>query len=84
MRGIERTLKRVASTPHTGYDKRRVDDEMLKVRQILSSLEAPDPRPDENSTVESVGSSPANQSHSDTTTAPSTENSAFIFALRSR
>ena len=81
MRGIERTLKRAASTPHTGYDKRRVDDEMLKVQQILSSLGAPGPRSDDGGTVERVGPLPSNR---DTNAAPSTESSMSALALKPR
>ena len=38
MRGIEQTLRRGASTPHTKYNTKRVEGHMLEIQQILATL----------------------------------------------
>ena len=35
---IERILRRGASTPHTGYDKDKVEGHRLEIQEILSTL----------------------------------------------
>ena len=38
---IERTLRRGASTPHTGYNKDKVEGHRLEIQEILGTLNAP-------------------------------------------
>ena len=38
---IERILRRGASTPHTGYDKGKVEGHRLEIQEILSTINAP-------------------------------------------
>ena len=44
---IERTLRRGASTPHTGYNKDKTEGHKLEIREILDALNVPSSLPDE-------------------------------------
>ena len=45
---IERTLRRGASTPHTRYNKEKIENHVQEVQQLLASLNAQSSPPGEN------------------------------------
>lgn len=48
MHEIERALRRGASTPHTKYNKEKIENHILEVQQLLDTLNAQSSAPDEN------------------------------------
>ena len=51
---IERTLRRLASTPHDKYNKEKAESHKLEVQRLLEIIAVPNTHPNGESVVESA------------------------------
>ena len=76
---VARTLGRGASTPHMGYDKRKIESHKLEIQEILSALNAPDsPHSGSDRVSDCAPQSPSVSSHGTAMTSASKSGRSVI------